>query len=149
VALIGRSAGAHLAMLAAYRHPPLRVRGVVSYYGPADLANSYRHPPRPDPLHIRDVDEKFFGGNPDQMSRQYAEASPVSYAMHALPPTLLIYGARDNIVEARYGAEFRTLLAASGTPVAYLEIPWAGHAFDAVFNGPSSQLAMYYTERFL
>jgi hypothetical protein len=30
-----------------------------------------------------------------------------------------------------------------------LEIPWAEHAFDAVFNGPSNQLALYYTERFL
>ena len=33
--------------------------------------------------------------------------------------------------------------------VAYLEIPWAGHGFDAVFNGVSSQLALYHTERFL
>jgi acetyl esterase/lipase len=40
-------------------------------------------------------------------------------------------------------------LAANGTPVAYLEIPWAEHAFDEVFNGPSSQVALFYTERFL
>jgi hypothetical protein len=40
-------------------------------------------------------------------------------------------------------------LAASPTPAAALEIPWANHAFDAVFNGPSSQLALYYTERFI
>ena len=31
----------------------------------------------------------------------------------------------------------------------YLEIPWADHGFDEVFQGPSNQLALYYTERFL
>jgi hypothetical protein len=30
-----------------------------------------------------------------------------------------------------------------------LEIPWAENAFDAVFNGVSNQLPLYYTERFL
>ena len=147
--LMGRSAGAHLAMLAAYKEPRAAVRGVVSYYGPADLPDAYFHPPRPDPLDIRDVDVKFIGGSPEQKPREYADASPVSYADRAQPPTLLIQGARDNIVEARYARALRERLAAGGTNVAYLEIPWAGHAFDAVFNGTSSQLALYHTERFL
>ena len=30
-----------------------------------------------------------------------------------------------------------------------LNMPWADHAFDAVAFGPSSQIAMYYTQRFL
>jgi hypothetical protein len=29
-----------------------------------------------------------------------------------------------------------------------VEIPWAEHTFDAIFNGVSNQLALYYTERF-
>ena len=149
VVLIGRSAGAHLAMLAAYRPAPLTIRGVISYYGPTDLADAYRHPPTPDPLHIRRVEEAFLGGPPDSMPDRYLEASPLGYATHPMPPTLLVYGARDHIVEARYGAALRDRLAAAGTPVVYLEIPWAEHAFDAVFNGPSSQLALYYTERFV
>jgi hypothetical protein len=40
-------------------------------------------------------------------------------------------------------------LRATGDRAILLEIPWAEHAFDAVFNGPSNQLALYYTERFL
>ena len=43
----------------------------------------------------------------------------------------------------------RDKLAATGTTVVLLDIPWADHAFDEVFNGPSSQLELYYTERFL
>ncbi|MDB4874563.1 MAG: Acetyl esterase/lipase [Gemmatimonadetes bacterium] len=149
VVLIGRSAGAHLAMLAAYRPAPVHIRGVVSYYGPAFLADAYRRPPRPDPMHIRPIEDAFLGGPPSAMPERYAEASPFTYATHRVPPTLLIYGRRDHVVEAKYGSRMHDELAATGTPVAYLEIPWAEHAFDAVFNGPSSQLALYYTERFI
>jgi hypothetical protein len=28
-------------------------------------------------------------------------------------------------------------------------LPWAGHAFDFVFDGLSNQPVLYYTERFL
>src|SRR6185503_7060411 len=141
--------GAHLATMAAYRKPALRIRGVVSYYGPANLVDAYEHPPSPDPLHIRTVEEMFIGGTLKELPRDFAAASPVTYITRPLPPTLLVYGRRDHIVEARYAAELREQLARSGTPVAYLEIPWAEHAFDKVFNGLSSQLALYYVERFL
>jgi acetyl esterase/lipase len=147
--LLGRSAGAHLALLAAYRPAPLDIRGVVGFYAPVDLADAYRNPPRPDPLDIRTVEKAFIGGTPDEMPAQYAAASPISYARAKVPPTLLVFGGRDNIVERRYGQRLRDALAAGGNQVAYLEIPWAEHAFDEVFNGPSSQLALFYTERFI
>ena len=149
VVLLGRSAGGHLAMLAAYRPSLLRVRAVVSYYGPTDLADAYRNPPRPDPLHARELEEALIGGTPSQMPTEYAEASPITYATRPLPPTLLIYGRRDHSVEAKYGARLAAQLAKAGTRVGYLEIPWAEHAFDEVFNGVSSQVALFYTERFL
>jgi acetyl esterase/lipase len=136
-------------MLAAYRPSALRVRAVVSYYGPADLIDAYRNPPRPDPLRVRELEEALIGGTPEQLPERYAEASPITYATRPLPPTLLIYGRRDHSVEAKYGARLGERLAATRTPVAYLEIPWAEHAFDEVFNGPSSQVALFYTERFL
>lgn len=149
VVLLGRSAGAHLALLAGYRPGPLHVRGIVAYYAPVDLADAYEHPPRPDPLDIRAVEEAFIGGTPDKFADAYARASPLTYAHGRVPPTLLVFGRRDNIVEARYGRRLRDALTASGNQVAYLEIPWAEHAFDELFNGPSAQLALYYTERFL
>jgi acetyl esterase/lipase len=122
---------------------------VVSYYGPADLIDAYAHPPHPDPLRVRELEEAFIGGTPSQMPKEYAAASPVTYTTRPLPATLLIYGRRDHSVEAKYGARLGERLAANGTTVAYLEIPWAEHAFDEVFNGVSSQVALFYTERFL
>ena len=103
LALIGRSAGAHLALMAAYEPGTSPVHGVVSFYSPVDLEDGYRHPPRPDPLDARAIDEALLSGTPDQVSDRYREASPITYVNRKLPPTLLIYGARDHVVEARFG----------------------------------------------
>jgi acetyl esterase/lipase len=113
---------------------------------------AFKNPPSPDPLRIRSVEEALLGGTLDQMPDRYADASTITHVRAGttpLPPTLLIYGGRDHIVEPKYGALLVNALRARGTSVAYLEIPWADHAFDEVFNGPSSQLALYHTERFL
>jgi acetyl esterase/lipase len=122
---------------------------VVSYYGPVDLAEGYRLPPRPDPLGVRAITEAFLGGSPDAVPEQYREASPITYAERRQPPTLLIYGVRDHVVEATYGAQLYRRLLAGGTTSVLLEIPWAEHAFDVVSGGLGAQLALYHTERFL
>lgn len=149
VALLGRSAGAHLASLAAYGKSPLPIRAVVNYYGPADLTEGYNDPPVPDPINTRAVLEAFLGGSPEQVPALYQEASPIHHIAPNLPPTLLVYPARDHIVLPRFGQQLYDKLQATGNQAVLLEIPWAEHAFDAVFNGVSNQLALYYTERFL
>ncbi len=149
LALIGRSAGAHLALLAAYKPGGPRVRAVVDYYGPVDLVRGYREIPSPDPLDIRAIEDALLGGPPESAPRLYRDASPISYVTRPLPPTLLIYGGRDHIVMPRFGQQLADALRGAGTTVVHLEIPWAEHAFDEVPNGPSGQLARYVTERFL
>jgi acetyl esterase/lipase len=152
IVLIGRSAGAHLATMAAWTSISVPIRGVISYYGPVDLVEAFKHPPKPDPLHVRSVEQALIGGPLERMPRRYADASTITHVNAGttpLPPTLLIYGGHDHIVEAKYGATIVNALRARGTQVGYIELPWADHAFDEVFNGPSSQIALYYTERFI
>lgn len=147
--LMGRSAGAHLAMLAAYAPDAPPIRGVIDYYGPVDLVEGYRNPPSPDPLEVRQIEEAFLGGAPDAKLARYQEASPITLATRRLPPTLLIYGSRDHIVEPRFGRMLAEALRRNGGTVVHVEIPWADHAFDTVPNGPSGQLSRYLAERFL
>jgi len=147
--LLGRSAGAHLAMLAAYQPDALPIRAVVNYYGPVDLTEGYKTPPNPDPINSRATLKTFLGGSLQELPNQYRVASPINYVTHSLPPTLLVYGSRDHLVEARFGRQMYERLHSSGNTAVFLEIPWAEHAFDVVFNGVSNQLALYYTERFL
>jgi acetyl esterase/lipase len=149
IALLGRSAGGQLAMLAGYQQNPLPVRAVISYYGPSNLAKGYREPPTPDPLNVRSVLEAFLGGTPDQVPEQYTNASPINYVNRPVPPTLLIHGSRDHITSIRFPRMLLQSLQTAGNQAILLEIPWAEHAFDYIFNGPSNQLALYHTERFL
>ncbi|MBD1917525.1 MULTISPECIES: alpha/beta hydrolase [Cyanophyceae] len=149
IALVGWSAGAHLAMLAAYQAVGLPIRAVVNYYGPVNLSAGYYDPPVPDPIDTRAVLDAFLGGSPAQFPELYQQASPIFSVRPGLPPTLLIYGQRDHVVKPSYGQQLYEQLHASGNQVALIAIPWAEHAFDAVFRGPSNQIALYYTERFL
>jgi acetyl esterase/lipase len=149
IAMIGRSAGAQLALVAAYQAGAPLVRAVVSYYGPTDLAEGWRQPPRPDPLDVRSILETYLSGTPDTAAARYRDASPVTYATRRVPPSLLLYGARDHVVAPRFGRELDGRLREAGARSVLLEIPWAEHAFDAVPNGLSGQIALYYTERFL
>jgi acetyl esterase/lipase len=152
LAITGRSAGGHLATLIALQPDILPLKAVVSYYGPVDLIAGYNDPPKPDPIDSRQVLRDFLGGTPTEFPEQYRQASPyqgVDTSKQVLPPTLLIYGGQDHLVEVRFGQKMARKLQSVGTSTVYIEIPWANHAFDAIFSGPSNQLALYYTERFL
>jgi acetyl esterase/lipase len=147
--LVGRSSGAQLALLAAYQDGAPAVMGAISFYGPVYLADGWREPPRPDPLDVRAVLETYLGGTPDAVPDRYAAASPVTYVTPRSPPTLLVYGRRDHIVEARFARRLEARLHDVGVPAVLLEIPWAEHAFDVLSDGLSAQVALFYTERFL
>jgi len=152
IALVGWSAGAHLAMLAGFQGEP-GIKSIVDFYGPVDLAAGYANPPVPDPLDVQQVLRAFLGGPPSELPKAYAEASPITYVKSAgpdtLPSTLLVYGGRDHIVEAKYGEALYNRLLKSGNTAVWVRIPWAEHAFDAVFNGVSNQMALHFVERFL
>jgi acetyl esterase/lipase len=92
---------------------------------------------------------KFLGGTPQTLPELYRQASPIDTVKPGLPASLLIYGGKDRIVEAKYGRYLTQQLRSQGNRVVFIELPWADHAFDAVFSGMSNQLALYYTERFL
>jgi acetyl esterase/lipase len=149
VAIVGRSAGSQLAMLAAYQDPTFPIRAVIDYYGPVNLTDGYENVPTPDPIESRLTLRKFLGGTPKTLPALYRQASPINAVKPSLPASLLIYGGKDRIVEAKYGRYLAQQLRSQGNRAVFIEIPWADHAFDTVFSGISNQLALYYTERFL
>ncbi len=147
--IMGRSAGGHLATLAAYQQDAIPLRAVISYYGAVNLTEGYYDPPSPNPINTKAVLHDFLGGTPAEFPELYDRASPINYPRPNLPPSLLVYGSQDHIVQKKFGKQLYSKLQATNNSVVWLEIPWAEHAFDAVFPGISNQLALYYTERFL
>jgi acetyl esterase/lipase len=151
VALLGRSSGAHLATLAAWGQPapPLSIRGVVSFYGPFDLARGYVDRPSPDPIDVRQVLRDFLGGPPDAVPDRYRDASPKTWVRPGLPPALLVYAGHDHLVKPAFGRDAAAALRRAGVPVAYVEIPWAEHGFDLAPGGPEGTAALRVVMGFL
>jgi acetyl esterase/lipase len=149
VALLGRSAGAELVLLAAYRPQPLRIRAVVGYYSPTDLVRGYASPPVPDPADVRAILRTYLGGTPVRRPAAYAAASPITSVRAGLPPTLLIGGGRDELIRFSLQDELRDALRAASDNVVSIDLPWSNHAFDAIPSGVAGQIARYYTQCFL
>lgn len=149
IVVVGRSAGAQLAMRLAYQEGPSTIRAVVNFYGPVDLAEGWRNPPRPNPADVRSILEMFIGGTPDEKPEHYRHASPITFVSKSVAPTLSLYGSRDHIVEARHGRLLDSALRKAGATSVLLEFPWSEHAFDAVPNGLGRRIALHYTERFI
>ncbi|MGH9941677.1 MAG: alpha/beta hydrolase fold domain-containing protein [Pyrinomonadaceae bacterium] len=151
LALLGRSAGGHLALLAAYtaRAPELppscdapdtSVRAVVSLYGATDLLWGYRHPANQRVLDGPGKIRGFLGGTPETAGDRFRLLSPVAQVASDSPPTLLIHGGRDQLVGPEHTARLTQRLVEFGVPHRALLVPYAQHAFDYNFNGWGSQL---------
>lgn len=161
LALLGRSSGGQLALLAAYsaNDPTLRpgscdaqetgVRAVVSFYGPTDLAWAYAHPGRPDVIDTRRVLENYLGGSPASAPQAYAAASPIEHVGAQSPPTLFLHGGHDQVVLSENVQRIIPKLAAAGVPFTYVYLPWANHGFDYNFDGWGSQIAQAEISKFL
>jgi len=155
VALLGRSAGAHLALMAAYTATAddlpsscpsggaavdTSVEAVISLYGPTDLAWAYAHPAN---LHAADSPEKlraFLGDAPEREPQRYRAMSPTERVTATAPRTLLAQGGRDQFVAPDQMERLAARLTALGVPYETLFIPYAQHAFDFVPGSFSSQI---------
>lgn len=149
LALLGRSAGGQIALSLAYTATDPDIRGVVSFYAPADMKYGYEHPSNPWVLDSCDVLEAYLGGNPAQAPATYEAASPIRFVSSHTVPTLLIHGGRDELVFPAQSERLAARLAQAQRPHYFLRLPWATHGCDVHFSGPCGQISTYVIERFL
>jgi len=153
IALIGRSSGAHMALMAAYRpndpkvgktcadEEDSSVSAVVAIYPPTDLRLWQSIP--------GGAVYELLGGQIDDIPEVYADASPVEYVRDDLPPTLIAQGYMDELVQPVHAELLDNLLRGTNTPSVLLRVPWGRHVFDAVMSGMGAQLIQYHIDRFL
>ena len=149
IALLGRSAGGHLAELSAYSPGGPRLAAVVAIYAPHDLVRGYRDIPSPDPIDARAVLRGFMHGTPDSDLPRYRAASPSSWVRAGVPPTLLVFGGDDHLVQPEFNRGAAQSLRAAGVPVVAVELPWAEHGFNLVPGGIGGRVAFNATIAFL
>jgi acetyl esterase/lipase len=151
LAVLGRSAGGHLALMAAYAptDPELpascevtdtSVDAVVSLYAPTDLSWGYKYPANRWVSDSRAKMRAFLGGGPDEIGDRYRALSPLERVTTKAPRTLLAHGGRDQFVPHGHMGLLAARLRAMGVPCETLFVPYGQHAFDFVVGGFSDQI---------
>lgn len=150
-ALLGRSAGAQIALIAAYSDispsceltaPP--VRAVVSVYGPTDLAWAWANPFVPDVVGGTSALEAYLGGTPADAPEAYRLATPMTWVAtrpEQIPPTLLLHGTAERCVRPVNAERLHTALRGAGRVSKFVAVPLADHGFDIRPGGFGAQLS--------
>lgn len=147
--LLGRSAGAQIALLAGYTLNEPGLKGVIDFYGPADMVWGYSIPSNPLIMDSRKVMENYIGGTYQQVPKKYFDCSPLEFVGKTSLPTLIIHGENDVLVSPEHSRRLNLKLQQNNVKHYYLKLPWATHGFDYNINGPGGQLSTYAVETFL
>jgi acetyl esterase/lipase len=138
IALIGGSAGAHLAMLAGYGWKKNRmvtdssavpaaghkIKAVVDIYGPTDLTTEFSR--------SNSTVTNFLAKTYDQAPELFLEASPIHYLNKNNPPTMILHGTSDQIVPISQSDQLKAGLDSLGVPIVYYKVPLWPHTMDAI-----------------
>jgi acetyl esterase/lipase len=155
VAICGGSAGGHLAALLAltagrpeyqpgFEIADVSVQAAIPVYGVYDFLN--RHRTRDDwpviPRHVMKAD-------PEADPELFRQASPLDQVHPDAPPFMVVHGETDSIVPTAEAHLFvDALRQVSSSPVLYVEVPGANHAFD-VLDSLRTHYVISGIERFL
>ena len=150
ISLMGESAGANLALLAAYTAgdpelPPscqvqdVRIRSVINIYGPTDMALLYRTTGSQSFLPGQIA--TYIGGPPSEFPERYKMLSPVTHVNADSPPTLTVHGEADRIVPVAQAVALDKALTEAGVFHETYYLPWVDHNFDYIWNNLPSQIA--------
>jgi len=135
IVLWGESAGAHLAVLLGLRSDRPPVRGVVDWYGPADLAALAEQVGAAgaltdDPLDSREA--RLLGAPVAEVPELARAASPVSHVRAGAPPFLIAHGTADRAVPFAQSEALAAALAEAGADVRLEAVEGADHMWVGV-----------------
>jgi acetyl esterase/lipase len=129
MAIGGASAGAHLALLKAYKHNAGNLKAVIDMFGPTDMQDLYTRNASYQPLLTI-----FMNGTPVSNPVSYSNASPL-FAVHSgVTPTLILHGTADNVVPISQSDSLDNRLANAGVAKLYVKYPLEGHGIWSAPN---------------
>ncbi len=151
IAVIGGSAGGHLAMMIAYSSDvpefdegcdtdsvSSRVQAVVDLYGPSDLTTDFAI--------AQPSAQKFIGELYENAADKYQKASPLNYITPDDPPTLIFHGTIDDTVPVGQSDILNDKLNDTGVPVEYHRLKGWPHTMDLA--GEVNKYCQYYMNAF-
>ena len=125
--LLGTSAGAHLALLQAYKHTDqLKPKAVISFFGPTDMVDMYN---RQYNSYYQFALQLLVGGTPATKPHVFRQASPIYFVNRQSAPTLLLHGGKDGLVPPSQSKNLKDKLDKAGVPAELVIYPNEGHGW--------------------
>ena len=147
--LIGRSAGGQISLLTAYSKQIPELKGVISFYAPADMVWGWSLPGNPLVLDSRKVMKDFVGDTCENAPDKFAASSPIEFVSENSPPTLLIHGDNECMVAYEHSVRLSAKLKNKNVEHYLVTLPWGTHGCDFNLSGPTGQISTYAVEVFL
>jgi len=151
IAVIGGSAGGHLAMMIGYSSDVAEfnegcaadsirssVQVVVNLYGPSDLTT--------DEAVARPSVKNFIGESYVKSMQKYTNASPINHITPDDPPTLIFHGTLDELVPVEQSDILNKKLTDIGVPVEYHRLKGWPHTMD--MGAKINEYCQYYMNAF-
>jgi acetyl esterase/lipase len=131
IVLVGASAGAHLALLQAYRYnTDGKIKAVIDLFGPTDLKDLYNN--HPVPAASQAVLVGLLGATPVTNPGIYTEASPINYVTRTTIPTKIFHGSDDIVVPISQSNALKAKLEANNVKVDMTTYVREGHGWYGV-----------------
>jgi acetyl esterase/lipase len=126
--LVGASAGAHLALLEAFKNNQNgRVKAVVDLFGPTNMKTLYQDHPVPD--QARPVIVNFLGATPSTDANIYVQASPLNFVSAQSVPTKIFHGSDDIVVPIAQSLSLKAKLEQNNVKVDMTTYQGEGHGW--------------------
>ena len=145
--IVGASAGAHLAMLSAYKkriNPNFKIVG--NYFGPSDLVQLYNNP---NLTMFRQTMVLVAGGTPDTNPAIYESSSPTNFIIkNETPPTITFQGGADPLVPESQQRELHKLLDEKGVANELYLYPGEFHGFNPIVTSETIQKLVSFMKKY-
>jgi acetyl esterase/lipase len=132
--LMGASAGAHLALLQAYKNATPKIKAIVDLYGPTDMVQMYTNPASlfAPADSIAKIVTGSITGTPTSNATNtalYNSSSPVNYVSSVSAPTIIFHGGADILVRPTQSTSLITKLTQNNVVNQYVLYPTENHAY--------------------
>jgi acetyl esterase/lipase len=133
--LLGASAGAHLALLQAYKYATPKIKAVVDLYGPTDMAQMYSNPASifaPADSVAKIVTGSITGTPTSNATNtaKYTSSSPINFVTAQSPATIMFHGGVDILVRPTQSSTLATKLTQNAVVNQYVLYPTENHAYQ-------------------
>jgi acetyl esterase/lipase len=127
-AIMGESAGGHLALLHAFKMGRSRYRAAIGFGAPVNIEAWYHSGFHPG---TQTLLEEVIGGPPTQYLSRYQDASVIRFVNNQLPATQLIHSRADGVVPYSHVVDLSNQLSLAGIYRELITYQTEPHLFPA------------------